>query len=116
VVILTTLLAAASLVTRRSLWLSVAAAAMFLGLKAWDYSHLLVAGRHPATDLAVACWFVLTGLHWVHVAGGAAATAWVAVSGARSAPAHAAERLHALRLYWLFVDVIWVAILVSFFI
>jgi heme/copper-type cytochrome/quinol oxidase subunit 3 len=38
---------------------------------------------------------------------------WVARSVARLAPQHVAERFHALRLYWMFVGVIWMAMLVS---
>jgi cytochrome c oxidase subunit 3 len=59
---------------------------------------------------------VLTGLHWLHVLGGVIANVWVARSASRIPPAHAAERVYALRLYWAFVDVVWLAILVSWFI
>jgi cytochrome c oxidase subunit 1 len=79
----------------------------FLALKFLD-----LAAMRPADNLAIACWFVLTGLHWLHVAGGVCATAWVA-RGAHRRDA-LGERLYALRLYWLFVDIVWIAILVSF--
>jgi cytochrome c oxidase subunit I len=95
---------------------STLAALAFLVIKAADYTSIRNAGLHPADDLALACWFVLTGMHWLHVAGGAAANVWFLRSLARIAPQHASERMHALRVYWIFVDVIWVAILVSFFI
>jgi heme/copper-type cytochrome/quinol oxidase subunit 3 len=50
------------------------------------------------------------------VAGGVCANVWMARSVARLAPQHVAERFHALRLYWMFVVVIWIALLVSFFV
>ena len=90
--------------------------AAFLVIKWLDFAAMRDAGRHPADDLAVACWFVLTGVHWLHVFGGVVANVWVARSVTRLASSHVAERLHALKLYWTFVDLVWIAILVSFFI
>jgi cytochrome c oxidase subunit 1 len=111
---LTALLVVASITTRRWIWASAAAGAIFLVVKAVAFAQLLSAGLHPAVNLTIACWFVLTVMHWLHVAGGVCANVWIGRSAARLAPAHLAERLHALRLFWLFVDAIWVAILVAF--
>ena len=99
-------------------WLGAATAAgtAFLVGKLFDYNALVGAGMGPADNLALACWFVLTGVHWLHVAGGVCANVWVARSVRRLTPEHVAERLYALRLYWAFVDVVWIAILVCFFI
>jgi cytochrome c oxidase subunit 1 len=99
--------------TRILIAVSTAAALAFLLLKGWEYATLLAAGLHPADNLALACWYVITGVHWLHVAGGAGANVWT-VASARRPAAHVAERWHALRLYWTFVDVVWIAILVSF--
>jgi cytochrome c oxidase subunit I len=115
--LLTALLALATLCLRgatRGLWACALAAFVFLIVKGAGYRAMLDAGLPPASSLAVACWFVITGAHWLHVAGGIAANVWVARSAARLAPAHLAERMHALRLYWTFVDLIWIVILVSF--
>jgi heme/copper-type cytochrome/quinol oxidase subunit 3 len=67
----------------------------------------------PSANLLLACWFTLTAVHALHVAGGVAANLWAAWSLGRD-QTRDAERLHALRLYWYFVDVIWLVILVSF--
>ena len=91
-----------------------AAAAAFLIATSFEYRELLAAGEHPADNLALACWFVLTGMHWLHVVGGLGAIIWVIRSTRRLPAAHLAERVHALRLYWLFVDLVWIVILVSF--
>jgi cytochrome c oxidase subunit 1 len=101
--------------TQASRWLVAAtvAAVVFCLVKLWDYAAVLGRGMHPADDLALASWFVLTGMHWFHVAGGAVANLWV-VRSSRLSPEHWRERLHAVQLYWLFVDVVWVAILGSF--
>ncbi|HUE85488.1 MAG TPA: cbb3-type cytochrome c oxidase subunit I [Vicinamibacterales bacterium] len=115
-VVMTALLLVTSGVTRRLIWVSTGAGVMFLVMKGLELSRMLDAGLHPAVNLTIACWFVLTGAHWLHVAGGVCANVWVARSATRLGAAHVAERFHAVRLYWMFVDVVWVAILVSFLI
>jgi cytochrome c oxidase subunit 1 len=112
--LLTALLVIASVTARRWIWVSAAAGLIFLVIKAFEFAQMLDAGLHPAVNLTLACWFVLTGMHWLHVAGGVCANVWIATSARLLPAAHQAERKHALRLYWIFVDVIWVAILVSF--
>ena len=90
------------------LWGAASAGLVFLVAKWIGFAAVLGDGHHPADNLAIASWFVLAGVHWLHVAGGVVATVWVARG------AFVGERLHALRLYWLFVDLVWLAIIVSF--
>ena len=94
---------------------TIAAAVLFLTMKLLDYAQLLQNGHAPSVNLMLACWFVLTGFHWLHVAGGAVAAARIAVTARRVPDAHQRERGYALGLYWLFVDVVWIAILLCFF-
>jgi cytochrome c oxidase subunit III len=63
----------------------------------------------------LACWFTLTGVHVAHVAAGIAVNLWVAARARASTMAQLAERMHATRLYWYFVDLVWLAILVAFY-
>jgi heme/copper-type cytochrome/quinol oxidase subunit 3 len=86
----------------------------FVGMKLLDYQEKLDQGLFPSANLLLACWFTLTAVHALHVAGGVAANLWAAWSLGRD-QTRDAERLHALRLYWYFVDVIWLVILVSFY-
>ncbi len=62
----------------------------------------------------MATYFLLTGVHVIHVLGGAIAVAWLAAgSGAASSPAGAAvvtNRMNGLLLYWYFVDLVWLTI------
>ena len=113
-VVMTALLIVATVVTRRWIWASTAAGALFVTLSGFELSRMLGAGLHPAENLSIACWFVLAILHGLHVAGGVCANIWIAKGAARLEPAHRAERLHALRLYWRVVALIWVAMLVAF--
>jgi cytochrome c oxidase subunit 1 len=112
--LMTALLVVASVTIRRWMWVSTAAAIIFLVVKAFELSQMLAAGLHPAVNLTIACWFVLTAVHWLHVAGGVVANVWMAKSGARVAVADLAERLHALRIYSIFVVVTWLTILAAF--
>jgi heme/copper-type cytochrome/quinol oxidase subunit 3 len=92
------------------------AALVFLVAKAWQYQVLVGQGHSPADNLAFASWSVLVGVHWLHVGGGVLANVWVAAGLAKTNATHNSERLHALSLYWGFVDLVWLAIVVSFFI
>lgn len=89
-------------------------ALLFVGVKLLQYNDKLIAGLLPSTNLLLACWYALTGVHVLHVAGGAAANVWLAV-GAGGPPERNRERLHSLRLYWYFVDLVWLTIILSFY-
>lgn len=86
----------------------------FIGMKLLDYREMILVGLLPSRDLLLACWFTLTAIHALHVAGGIAANLWVAAGLGRDA-ARDGERFRALRLYWYFVDLVWLVILVSFY-
>jgi cytochrome c oxidase subunit 1 len=111
------------------LWLSTFAGLAFVTilwwLLWWRYTANVARGLHPADNIAAACWMVLTGALALHVAGGVMASVWTALAGrqpfedtraagvARSAAA-SGERLRALTLYWLFLNLVWIASVVSF--
>jgi cytochrome c oxidase subunit 1 len=107
-------LAAENSTRRKWLWIAVAAASLFCAVKLWDFATILGDGRRAADHLALASWFALTGTHWLHVAGGGCAMVWAARSASRLSSDHWRERLHAVQLYWMFVDVVWIGILVGF--
>jgi heme/copper-type cytochrome/quinol oxidase subunit 3 len=86
----------------------------FVGMKVLDYREKIGEGLWPSTNLLLACWFTLTAVHALHVAGGVAANLWMLAGLARSAERDR-ERFAALRLYWYFVDLVWLVILVSFY-
>lgn len=101
--------------SRSRLYLSAALGAVFLVMKILDYRSKLDAGLHPATNTLLACWFALTAVHALHVAGGVGVNVWLALVMKRMVPAQALERLHAARLYWFFVDAVWMMILGGFY-
>jgi heme/copper-type cytochrome/quinol oxidase subunit 3 len=97
-----------------ALAVSAMLAAVFLAFKLADYDAKLSAGLVPAANVLLASWFVLTAVHALHVAAGIVANAWVALASRRVAPAHAAARMQALRLYWYFVDLVWIGIVIAY--
>lgn len=101
----------------RGRWLlvSTALAVTFLALKALDYRTEFVAGLRPAASTFLAMYFTLTGLHALHVAAGAAGNLWAWLGERRLAIALTPGRLHGLALYWAFVDLVWFAIVILFY-
>jgi len=114
-VLSTTILALGSLMRLRTrLAVSALLFGAFVVLKLADYRDLLADGRTPASDVLLACWFTVTGAHLLHVVGGIAANAWV-LAGTERDGIRDQARMDVLRLYWYFVDLVWLAILVSFY-
>jgi cytochrome c oxidase subunit III len=107
--------------TRLLFGLSILLALAFLGLKAVEYTHHFHAGELPgrfyASDavqgpggpIFFALYFLITGLHAIHVVIGMTVLAvigWRAGRGAYAAEYHVPVELGAL--YWHLVDLIWI--------
>jgi cytochrome c oxidase subunit 3 len=101
--------------------LSVALALVFLGFKALEYSHHFQEGQlpgkyytyaevqGPGAAMFFALYFIITGLHGVHVVVGMTVLAVVGVRagrGAFTAEYHVPVELAGL--YWHLVDLIWI--------
>jgi heme/copper-type cytochrome/quinol oxidase subunit 3 len=103
--------------SRLLLSLAVLFSLSFCTHKNVEYRELLRAGHGPASSTQMATYFLLTGVHLLHVLGGIAATVWVMLrSGAVPDPAPTLNRLRALALYWGFVDVVWLVMLVLLYV
>ena len=116
---------------RRSAWLLAASAALglfFLVIKGLEYAekieHGLVPGLlwHPQEALGdigqlfFFLYFVMTGLHGVHVVIGIGLLAWVAANAARGrygADSH--DAVECVGLYWHFVDLVWIYLFPLFY-
>jgi len=84
-------------------------AAGFLGIKAVEYSAKFSHGIHPGTDIFFSLYFMLTGLHAIHVIGGMAVLATVAVLAGRGwFSEHYHTPVELSGLYWHFVDLVWI--------
>lgn len=86
---------------------------VFMGIKGLEYSDKLSHGHYPATHVFYGIYFVITGLHVLHVLGGVLAVAWHAGPGARLYATHPEQftnRIAVTRMYWTFVDIVWLVI------
>ena len=103
---------------RSQLIVSNALGLTFVVIKLVNDAALVGKGITPSADLMWACWFTLTGVHAFHVLAGAAFTGWLAGPSFKMATEERerwAARIEATRRYWLFVDVVWLAIVVCFY-
>lgn len=65
----------------------------------------------PALSPYYAIYFLMTGLHGLHVIGGAVVLAWFLFTGRKmylSNPEHLANRVEVGGLFWHFVDLVWI--------
>ncbi|HEY5765065.1 MAG TPA: cytochrome c oxidase subunit 3 family protein [Candidatus Deferrimicrobiaceae bacterium] len=96
-------------VLQRYLLATILLAGGFLGVKAVEYSAKFSHGIRPGTDIFFSLYFMLTGLHAIHVIGGMAVLGAVAVLAGRGL---FSERYYTpvelSGLYWHFVDLVWI--------
>ncbi len=100
---------------RRALALTVLLGLLFLGLKGVEWAGELGRGLRPADSNFLGLYFLLTGLHALHVLGGVLASGWLlstAASAMRRDPALFVTRVRVAGLYWHFVDAIWIVLFV----
>ena len=101
--------------------LTLACAAVFLGVKYFEYSHKfhegLLPGKYyhhqgdavPGQFLFFSFYFMMTGLHGIHILGGMGAITWLlvrAIRGDFSSSYYTPVDL--VGLYWHLVDLIWI--------
>ncbi len=92
--------------------LTIALAGTFLVIKYFEYMEDFAKGLYPGTDIFYALYFMMTGLHAVHVTGGLVVLAAMLVLSARG---RFSESYHTpvevAGLYWHFVDIVWIYLL-----
>lgn len=84
---------------------------VFLIVKAFEYGSKFSHGLYPAESNFLAIYFVLTGLHGLHVLGGIIVNAYFLGPGARmwkTNPTQFTNRIEVAGLYWHFVDLVWI--------
>jgi nitric oxide reductase NorE protein len=90
---------------------ALACALAFATLKGVEYSHAITAGHTPTTNLLFTFYFVLTGVHLLHVVVGSGLLVgwWLALR--RRRPWIRGRRLfEGIAVYWHMVDLLWIAI------
>jgi heme/copper-type cytochrome/quinol oxidase subunit 3 len=79
---------------------------VFLGVKAFEYSHQFQHGIFPSSSLFFASYFTMTGCHGLHVIAGLIPMFRLFLKGRKGTLT--AEGAELLGLYWHFVDLVWI--------
>jgi heme/copper-type cytochrome/quinol oxidase subunit 3 len=98
---------------------AIVLATMFLALKTLEYAHATAEGFWPRTSTEAGVYYLLTGVHALHVLAGIAVTLWLASTSRRTwdaDPLRVVNRLEATVLYWYFVDAVWLILLVLLYV
>ncbi|MEK6768014.1 MAG: heme-copper oxidase subunit III [Gemmatimonadota bacterium] len=94
---------------RKWLLITVAGGAMFVGVQAYEYTHLIHAGFLPSSGLFGSTFYTMTGFHGFHVTCGVISMAWVTMRAFQGK--YAGGNFHGIEtlgLYWHFVDLVWI--------
>lgn len=83
----------------------------FLGFQVYEFSHFVHEGLTIGTNVFGSSFFVLTGFHGAHVAGGVIwmITLWI-MAARNKLPPSGALKVEIAGLYWHFVDIVWIVI------
>ena len=90
----------------------------FVIMKMLADESAMAGGQVPATDVMWASWYTLTWVHAFHVFAGAVFTGWLAGPSFRMSEDDRERwlaRIEATRKYWLFVDAVWLLIVIGFY-
>lgn len=94
------------------LMITILLGVVFLGFKSYEYSHEIAAGMTPARSLFWGFYYLMTGLHALHIIGGLIANLVVWKGLRREQHLH---RIEAIGIYWHFVDVVWIFLFPLFY-
>jgi cytochrome c oxidase subunit 3 len=85
---------------------------IFMVIKSFEYAHKFELHHYPSTNNFFATYFVMTGLHGLHVLGGMIVFAYfLSPFGSKmwfTERARFTNRIEIVGLYWHFVDLVWI--------
>jgi cytochrome c oxidase subunit III len=90
----------------------------FLLIKFVEYREHIAAGELPSRDTFFAIYYVLTGVHALHIAGGLVVMLYFLGPGAKLRVRHPEQftnRIEATGIYWHFVDLVWIFLFPSLY-
>ncbi len=93
------------------LWLTSLCGLGFMVIKAIEYGSKFSHHIYPSTDNFYATYFLITGLHGLHVIGGLVVFLYFLGPGAKmweTEPERFTNRIETCGLYWHFVDLVWI--------
>jgi cytochrome c oxidase subunit III len=96
---------------KKFLALTMLGGSMFLGIQAYEWTHLINEGLTVQKSLFGATFYVLTGFHGCHVLSGVIYLGFILAAAAQGR--YSAQRwgsVEIVGLYWHFVDLIWILV------
>lgn len=91
--------------------LTIILALVFLVVKSFEYAHKFEHHHFPSTNNFYGLYFVMTGLHGLHILGGIIVNLYFLFPGSKMWMTHPKQftgRVEAAGLYWHFVDLVWI--------
>jgi len=97
---------------RRYMTITLLLSLVFLGIKSVEWGSKFHHDHYPSTNIFFSVYFVLTGLHALHVIGGIILNTTLLVMSEKhwDSPLFPG-RVEAAGLYWHFVDIVWIFLL-----
>ena len=95
------------------LWLggTILGGSIFLGVQAYEWTHLIHNGLTIQTSLIGATFYILTGFHGCHVLAGVIYLSCIFIRGAQGVYTSGHNSpVEIVGLYWHFVDLIWILV------
>lgn len=104
------------MMSRVCLALTILLAFGFLGVKYIEWGEKFAHGLHPGTNIFFSLYFMMTGLHGLHVAAGICVLLAVFIMACRGrfSPEYATP-MEMSGLYWHFVDLVWIYLFPLFY-
>jgi len=96
---------------KKMLGFTILFAAIFLGIKAYEYTMKFEHHHFPSENTFLAVYFTMTGVHALHILGGIIVLGYHFLFGGKmwkAKPQQFTNRLEIVGLYWHFVDLVWV--------
>ncbi|MCL5966175.1 MAG: cytochrome c oxidase subunit 3 family protein [Deltaproteobacteria bacterium] len=101
---------------RLFLFLTILLAGAFLAVKYFEWTAKFAHGFYPSTDIFFSLYFMMTGLHGLHVLGGMSVLGWILYrAGRRHFTAEYHTPVEIAGLYWHFVDLVWIYLFPLFY-
>jgi len=94
--------------TKRFLALTILLGLAFLGVKAFEYSAEFHHGFFPSTSSFWSFYFLLTGVHGLHIIGGLVAISLLLFKALSNTLEPMKGRVFLTGLYWSFVELVWI--------
>jgi heme/copper-type cytochrome/quinol oxidase subunit 3 len=89
----------------RLLWATMAGGAVFLTVKAFEWTHEIQLGYTITSNSFWSFYYTAAGLHALHVLAGVIIMAFIASDARRNLELH---RVELIGIYWHFVDIVWI--------